>query len=264
MNRFDVFETEYKDSIQKAYDSLDEYDKLLIGELVAVVRRSDLLLGRPVESLGNQEDTIYAIYRPSKSSSLTQTTLKVIIYENIKLISLIDFVNSLNEYNFSYMQIILNDDAIIDCTNQFSTMVNLYRSFINIDNISKMAFRKMVSLSVGILGDIVNRKFKTKEQYDNRLFLLLESICICNNYINTKRIDLMKLDSDPATKSLYDEYIKDAIDLRCCFSSDTMNWLKSEVGGIMDFEAKVAPKMPKDYSRVMLLTNSSIMLSIFE
>ena len=170
----DVLGTQYWDSINVEINKLKQADKVLVSDVMAVLKRSDTLLGRENYVAKPENEKLYVVLKPTKYSIVSGKYLKATSSKesSIILISLIDFVNQLFEFNFAYTQMLFNNGTLYE-TEEFNKLIGDVKIEIQYNNdLMNYAYYKCSATAYGIFQDALAGKFKTDEIAENRLFVI--------------------------------------------------------------------------------------------
>ena len=170
----DVLGTQYWDSINVEINKLKQADKVLVSDVMAVLKRSDTLLGRENYVAKPENEKLYVVLKPTKYSIVSGKYLKATSSKesSIILISLTDFVNQLFEFNFAYTQMLFNCGHLFK-TDEFTNLINSI--LIQIKYCKKLhnyAYYKCSATAYGVFQDVLKQKFKDADVLENRLFMI--------------------------------------------------------------------------------------------
>lgn len=199
-------------AIEKELNELKKSDRMLLSDIVAVVKRSDALFGKPEEDCDDSKESIYAIFNPSRYSFACTKDFGARRNKNsnIVLMSFNYFIEQVLEFNFTYLTLLQSQTFYQ--TVQFEKLGNLlnvmiyedyhkggYEHFRTDYNVGKALYRKLVSLMLGVLGDVQKGKFKEPEQLEAREFLLfvviqVASKLVWSGYKNFSLVDCIDYD----------------------------------------------------------------------
>ena len=230
----DVLGREYSVALENEINKLKQTERMLIGDIVAVVSRSDRFLGRPIEDCNTKNEADYVIFKPSKYSIICHKDISVIKNDssNIKLVSLNYFVDQLLEFNFTFLQLILCDGIKYE-TKEF---VKLRKSIIKIINEnSENFYKKQLSLLCGVIGDLNKNKFK-EDVLKDRVFLVYTVLELSRRFINNREIIPNHLPNDKEYNRIVSNY-----------NQDIIKELNTKLSNLKDIESKMNFKDKHDY-----------------
>lgn len=174
MQRFNLeVPSEYVNGIQKKIDGLRQYERDRVGEVLAVLKKSESLLGRPADKVDYENDAIYCVYAPTKLSVICQRDMDIICNkeDNIKLISFNTLVKQLFEFNFTYSQMLLNRDSVICETPKFYNFRLEYLKCFNSNEFKSYAESKLEATAFSVMQTIKKGKLEGRV-FSNRVFFL--------------------------------------------------------------------------------------------
>ena len=182
----EILGSEYSVAIDKELDELKQSDRMLLGDIVAVVRRTDKTLGRPSEDCTETDNSGYIIFKPSKYSIICNKDFGAIRNKNSEwvLMSLNYFVTQLLEFNFTYLQVLKSIEVYYE-SKEFIRLKTFIDSLLTYDNDAiKLYYRKLTSLIIGVCEDLNKGKFKDEKAIRNRVFLVYACICIIYRFVS--------------------------------------------------------------------------------
>lgn len=174
MQRFNLeVPSEYVDGIQKKIDGLRQYERDRVGEILAVLKKSEALLGRPADMVDHENDAIYCVYAPTRLGVICQRDLDIICdkNDNIKLISFHTLVKQLFEFNFTYSQMMLNRDSVICETPKFHTFRLEYLKCFNSNEFKSYTESKLMATALSVMQTVKKGKLEGRG-FSNRVFFL--------------------------------------------------------------------------------------------
>lgn len=174
MQRFNLeVPSEYVNGIQKKIDGLKQYERDRVGEILAVLKKSESLLGRPADMVDHENDAIYCVYAPTKLGVICQRDMDIICdkEDNIKLISFHTLAKQLFEFNFTYSQMLLNRDSVICETPKFHNFRIEYLKCFNSNEFKIYAESKLVATALSVMQTIKKGKLEGRG-FSNRVFFL--------------------------------------------------------------------------------------------
>lgn len=239
---FEFINKEYRDDIRDEFNRLKPSDKLLIGDILAICKRSDRSLGRPKEDCINTEDSVYVIIAPSKEAVITCKDINNIAAPNgkFKFLSVNYLVDQILEFNFTYIQIALCNEIQV-FNNYYSIMSTIMKELgkeRNNEVYTKLIVNKAINTVNSVLNDIEDRK-KPKEQINNRLFFVYNVLNLAETYLDDKILSFykkgMKFDTNVYNKYIK-EYTKDSIK----YIEDRVNNLKNKTNELPDIDKETA------------------------
>lgn len=245
-----VLGSEYTVAIENEINKVKQSERLLMGKLVAVVKRSDTSLGRPEEDCNQAEIANYAIFAPSIYSVICNKDFGTIRNDGSewKLISLNSLLEQALDYHFTYLHILLSSEIIYESQEFKAVRTYVSNLLENNEKSKELCFSKMVSLLIGVTTNINKDKFKSNEASRDAVFLAYKVINICENFINNHTI---KIDS-----SINMHEYKDLTN-NCVIDNIVNNTVKqliySRVSKIIDYETKNFTKTNKDETKVIKL-----------
>ena len=177
----EILGSEYSVAIEREINTLKPEDRLLCGDVLAVVKRSDSNMGRPINDCNESNEITYVIMGPNKASIIAQRNIGAVRCENGKFVimSVNYFVDQLLEFNFTYLQVLYCGEVLY-ATDEYwkiGTKINGVLSLRKNDAISKT-----VALCHGVSSDIHKKGYKEKQLQD-RLFLLFKALCIVDTFM---------------------------------------------------------------------------------
>ena len=240
-----VLGREYLVMIDELISKLKYSDRMLLGDVVAIVKRSDAILGRPLEDCDASDESGYIVFAPTKYSILCNKEFGIFRYQNSlwRLVSLTYFVEQIVDFNFAYLTV-LNSNNILYQTDEFKRLREFINNKLSVDNYAKKAcYRRFVSMLIGIATDINSNKFKDENILRNRLFLVYTCVNICNKYMdkNTASIVLPnKVDIDS-----YNKLVKYAVS-NGKITDEASKWMNNSVLVISAYQEKLDYIFNKD------------------
>ena len=175
---------DWRAALEPELQKLKPSDRKLLGEVAAVVVRSDKYLGRPAEDCDSEE--CYIIMYPSKESVVCNKDVGTLSNadSDYKIVSFNYFVEQVLEFNFTYLQMLYTDGIIYE-TEDFKHLRELVSN--DIETNERERFRlacKMKSLLYGVYSGIIKHEDLEPEKMCNRMFLVLKAYqvisCISN------------------------------------------------------------------------------------
>ena len=135
-----VLGREYLVMIDELISKLKYSDRMLLGDVVAIVKRSDAILGRPLEDCDASDESGYIVFAPTKYSILCNKEFGIFRYQNSlwRLVSLTYFVEQIVDFNFAYLTV-LNSNNILYQTDEFKRLREFINNKLSVDNYAKKA-----------------------------------------------------------------------------------------------------------------------------
>lgn len=202
-----VLETKYRNDIEREIELLGENNKMLLGNIMAVIRRSDTLLGREKES--HSGDAYYVIFETSIYSIVSSKDISLTSSEGskYKLMSLNYYIEQLTEFNFTFMQLAYVGDEIF-VSDSYKNIINAYKEmFEQNDLCNKLAVQKIVSAAIGITRQINDGKFRDKNILRDRLFLANTLIEIAMDNMGSNIFNIDSIESGYCITDTVSTYI---------------------------------------------------------
>lgn len=207
INVGNVLGSEYAESIEREIRKLKQSDQLLLGEVLAVIKRSDRNIGRPIEDCNTNNENTYVVFAPTKYSIVCHKDVNTIRNEgsDFIFISVNSFVEQLLEFNFTYLQILFGNQPIY-LSDKFISIVNNIKDIIKQNE--NIVFHKAVCTIQGISKDIHKDKFKDNVIRD-RVFFLYSIYIILIDYLSTGYFDFKTEINIYVYNDLIKKYTKD-------------------------------------------------------
>ena len=178
-----------QDSIIEEYNKLKPSKACIIGDVVAVMKRSDEFLDKPESLINHDNDNIYVVFEPTKLAKVCGVNLDVICNKNsiIKFIPVETLFFRLFEFNFLYTQMVLNNDTWISVSEKYKTLFSQYAGECIEDVNFKLKYKKEATIAYCVWQDIMKGKFKKTEQIFDRFYLITYLLgrltaCDCREY----------------------------------------------------------------------------------
>ncbi|MBO5389462.1 MAG: hypothetical protein J6A59_15295, partial [Lachnospiraceae bacterium] len=148
---------EVQDSIVNEYNKLRQSEACIVGDIVAVMKRSDSFLGKPEELVNHDNDNIYVVFEPTKLAKVCGINLDVICNKNsiIKFIPVETLFYRLFEFNFLYTQMVLNKDTWIGVSPKYQDMFARFTEECIKDENFKLKYKKEATIAYCIWQDIL-------------------------------------------------------------------------------------------------------------
>lgn len=189
---------EVQDNIIDEYNKLKKSEASIIGDVVAVMKKSDSFLGKPENLVNHDNDVIYVVFKPTKLAKVSGMNIDVICNKKseIKFIPVETLFFRLFEFNFLYTQMIENEQGLMVATEEFKVLIGKYKLMSDGKLNKHLKFKKESTIAYCVWQDIISGKFKRDYQIMDRLYLVV--------YL------LGRLEPNYADKyiGLFDEYLK--------------------------------------------------------
>ena len=186
----DILGSEYSVAIEKEINTLKPEDRLLCGDVLAVVKRSDSNMGRPIEDCNESNNITYVIMGPSKIGIITQKNIGAVRCESGKFVimSINYFVEQLLEFNFTHLQILYCGEVLY-ATDDYWKIGSRISGTVHLRK--NDTINKLVSMCHGVSSDIHKKGYKDK-QLEDRMFLMFKALCTLDNLIKNHEWKLDK------------------------------------------------------------------------
>lgn len=206
-----VLGREYGVVIEEELKELKQSERVLFGEPCAVLYRTDINLGRPVEECETEEKSCYIVFLPSKYSIVCNKDFESFTSKDgsVKFMSLNYFMENLLGFNFTFLQLI-EPKAIIWASDEFNDIIDKFKLITKMDNeLIEMRYTKLASIAVSVYEIIESGKIKKADTCSNRLFLLYIVCEACKQLAQTDSLELSNLFNNGWYDKIKNEYFKD-------------------------------------------------------
>lgn len=179
---------DWRAALEPELQKLKPSDRALLGEVAAVVVRSDKYLGRPAEDCDSEE--CYFIMYPSKEGVVCSKdvgTLSNAGSEN-KIVSFNYFVEQVLEFNFTYLQMLYTDGIVYE-TGDFAHLRELINQTVETNEDERFRLScKLKSVLWGVYSGIIKHTDLEPNKMCNRMFLVLKTYQVLRTVANEHRL----------------------------------------------------------------------------
>lgn len=249
-----LIDVQYKDDVREEIERLRPTDRALIGNILAICKRSDRNLGRPEEDCKNSDESIYVVVSPSRESIITCKDLNNVAAKNgkFKFVSINYLIDQILEFNFTYIQIALGAELQV-FNGYYSIMSSVMREIgkeRNNDIYTKLIVNKAIGTAYSVLSDLEKGKFN-QEQCNNRLFFIYNAINLAETYMEDKILSFCK-NGTKFNEDIYNKYIRN-------YSQDSVDYIKERLK-VLEKSTEEFPVVDKETAKLIKLTIKSNIL----
>ena len=223
----ELVESKYREDLREELKRLKPTDRILIGDILAICKRSDKILGRPKEDCNNEDESLYVIVSPSKESVIVGKDINNLAVSNgkFKFLSINYLIDQILEFNFTYIQIVLGAEEQV-FKGYYGIIADLMREIgkkKDDNTYTKLIVSKAINTAYAVLGDIGTGKIDGTK-ISSRLFFIYNALNLAETYLEDKILSFCK-SGTKFNSEVYTRYIKN-------YSQDSVGYIKSKIDNI--------------------------------